>query len=402
MMLIRSCAALLLATLAAHAQSAKPPIWEMENSGTTAGLRGVHAVSGGVVWASGEHGTVLRTEDSGYMWQSCAMPPGAEKLDFRGIWAWDANTAVVMSSGPGDQSRLYKTTDGCSHWTLVYTNPDKDGFWDAMSFTDQDHGTLLGDPVGGSFTLLRTRDAGHHWSRVTTTSSPGLAAQPSEMGAFAASNSSLTLAAQVLNSLDGDNFIYWTATGGKGGAFVLRGQSECDPKAYHHDPEHCSLAWTVTRDPVPLASGNESSGGFSLAVIDGDETIHYGVVVGGNYARPDQREGTAAFWSAATNRWMASTEPPGGYRSAVGIYGDSPISDFPDHATWIAVGPNGSDLSRDNGKTWQPLEHAASAKPGEWNALSLPWVVGPNGRIAKLNSDALPPEAASARSKPAK
>lgn len=76
--------------------------WVLEKSGTTAGLRGIHAVGGGVAWASGTNGTVLRTEDGGYEWQSCAMPPGAEKLDFRGVWAWDDNTAMVMSSGTGD------------------------------------------------------------------------------------------------------------------------------------------------------------------------------------------------------------------------------------------------------------------------------------------------------------
>jgi hypothetical protein len=65
----------------------------------------------------------------------------------------------------------------------------------------------------------------------------------------------------------------------------------------------------------------------------------------------------------------------------------------PDHAIWITVGPNGSDLSRDDGKTWQPIEHAPPdvGKGGEWNALSLPWVVGPNGRIAKLNYEMLQP-----------
>ena len=107
--------------------------WVLEKSGTTAGLRGIHAVGGGVAWASGTNGTVLRTEDGGYEWQSCAMPPGAEKLDFRGIWAWDDQTAIMMSSGPGDASRLYKTTDGCSSWKLLYTNPDRDGFWDAVA-----------------------------------------------------------------------------------------------------------------------------------------------------------------------------------------------------------------------------------------------------------------------------
>jgi hypothetical protein len=45
---------------------------------------------------------------------------------------------------------------------------------------------------------------------------------------------------------------------------------------------------------------------------------------------------------------------------------------------WIAAGTNGSDLSRDGGNSWQPLDH------GNWNALSLPYAVGPEGRIGKL------------------
>src|ERR1700728_2815085 len=83
--------------------------WEAEHSGTNQPLRGIHTAGNGVAWASGARGTVLRTEDSGYVWQRCSMPEDAEKLDFRSIWAWDAQTAIVMSSGPGDQSRLYRT-----------------------------------------------------------------------------------------------------------------------------------------------------------------------------------------------------------------------------------------------------------------------------------------------------
>jgi hypothetical protein len=60
------------------------------------------------------------------------------------------------------------------------------------------------------------------------------------------------------------------------------------------------------------------------------------------------------------------------YRSAVHWYDATTKA-------WITVGTNGSDISRDDGKTWQPLDN------GNWNALSLPFVVGPNGRIARLN-----------------
>ena len=160
---MRFLPALFLATSSlAYAQTSSP--WQLEPSETTADLRGVHAVGGGVVWASGTGGTVLRSQDSGFEWQGCATPPGAEKLDFRAIWAWDDETAFVMSSGPGDQSRLYKTVDGCAHWTLLYMNPDKDGFWDGLVFRTKEEGFLLGDPVGGRFTLLHTVDGGKSWS----------------------------------------------------------------------------------------------------------------------------------------------------------------------------------------------------------------------------------------------
>src|SRR3954451_1178502 len=156
-----SCASLMLvACVCARAQ------WDVETSNTTADLRGIHSIGNGIAWASGTNGTVLRTEDSGYVWQSCTIPPGAERLDFRGIQAFDANTAIVMSSGKGDLSRLYKTVDGCHSWKLVFTNPDAEGFWDAILLNRFDHdGELLGDPVDGHFAFWETADKGQTWVR---------------------------------------------------------------------------------------------------------------------------------------------------------------------------------------------------------------------------------------------
>lgn len=63
---------------AAHSQ------WVIQESNTTADLRGIRAVGGGIAWASGTHGTLLRTVDGGRVWSACATPPEAEQLDFRG------------------------------------------------------------------------------------------------------------------------------------------------------------------------------------------------------------------------------------------------------------------------------------------------------------------------------
>jgi photosystem II stability/assembly factor-like uncharacterized protein len=119
---------------------------------------------------------------------------------------------------------------------------------------------------------------------------------------------------------------------------------------------------------TPLASGNDSSGVFSLEFRDAT----HGVAVGGDYTRPEATQGTAAYSNDGGAHWIAAGKPPHGYRSAVAW--DT------EHKVWIAAGTNGSDISYDDGKTWQWLDS------GNWNALSLPWVVGPHGQIGKLGT----------------
>ncbi len=370
---MRSVLSLLFLPVICLAQTGAP--WQMEPSETTADLRGIHAVGGGVVWASGTGGTVLRSQDSGFEWQQCATPPGAEKLDFRAIWAWDDETAVVMSSGPGVMSRLYKTTDGCAHWRLLHTNPDKEGFWDGMAFYDRRHGFLVGDPVAGSLVLQRTKNGGKTWTPV---SSSGL--DIGKRGLFAGSNSSITLGVTAGENTAGPGNLPWIGTSGPGGALVLSGI--LDLCTMNQSPKQCQRHYAFNHDPVPVNGDTASEGIFSLVYRDNSEGIDSAVAVGGDYTKPDGDTGTAAWWSLSNNRWTAAAKPPSGYRSAVAWDAEDKL--------WITVGPNGSDISRDDGRTWQPLEHAPADTPkgGEWNALSLPWAVGPHGRIGKLNLDA--------------
>ena len=122
--------------------------WQPQTSGTTAGLRGLHAVNSAVVWASGTDGTILRSLNGGALWQPCTVPPNAARLDVRAVWAWDERRALVLSSGPGDLSRLYATSDGCKTWHLLYTNPDTpNGFWDGLVFLNPRDGFIYGDPI---------------------------------------------------------------------------------------------------------------------------------------------------------------------------------------------------------------------------------------------------------------
>jgi len=322
----------------------------MQDSGSTAGLRGIYSVDGTVAWASGTGGTVLRTTDAGAHWQKCTIPDAATDgatLDFRGVQAWDARTAIVMASGPGDKSRLYKTEDGCLAWRLVFANPDKDGFWDSINVADQDNLMILGDPVEGEFSIFSTTDGGKAWDK---THDEGLRSKANE-GAFAASNSAL-----LVNWVDGP------AAFGAGSPTGARLFIECDS---------CKGKTSWTAVPMISFPKAEASGIFSLNYRD----WRLFVAVGGDYTKPNESSGTAAWSADGGQHWTASAKPPHGYRSSV-EWSEAL------HA-WITAGTNGSDISRDDGKTWQPIDD------GNWNALSLPFVVGPNGRIARLNAAAL-------------
>lgn len=321
--------------------------WVAQSSNTTASLRGLDTVSSQIVWASGTKGAWLRTIDGGAHWQTGTVP-GAESLDFRDVEAFDANSAFLLSSGPGAQSRVYQTSDAGRHWTLLFTNPDSNGFFDAISFWGRRHGIVLGDPVDGHFSVFTTDDGGRSWQPHPTP--PAL---PSE-GAFAASGTCLIVRG-ASNA--------WFGTGGPNAARVFRSADR-------------GRTWTVST--TPLSGSAPSAGIFSLALAD---PLH-GVAVGGEYTKPDDRARTVALTNDGGKSWNKAKQELFGYRSAVIFLPNRP-------RTIIAVGANGSDVSSDAGQTWihfstTAFNAVASAPDGST------WAVGPNGRIAKLSEDSLP------------
>ena len=380
--------------------------WTMQESHATADLRGIHFIGNGVAWASGTNGTVLRTIDGGTTWQTCSLPPAAEALDFRGIQAFDADTAVVMSSGKGNLSRLYKTPDACKSWKLVFTNPDKDGFWDAIEarVTEAGSGDVCraGSVITGAILGDPAIHKSNQWDTTTALSfyladfeigitcsedklSPSAASifsNPAE-AAFAASNS-------VLKRLGPDT--YWLAVGTRLIQYSVGYTipSRLDAESF------CDIG-------IPLRRRSTSAGVFSLAIrpdsVAPQKSTKLGgfhwkapscqkadmVVVGGDYTAINDQQGTAAF-TGGTNKFQVSQTTPHGFRSAVAY--DAATK------TWITVGPNGTDISTDDGRNWRSLKPASIDAPDadrNWNALSLPFAVGPKGRIGKIRTEVLKP-----------
>lgn len=330
---ILSAAALLAASVATQ-----PLQWTPQLTSVDARLRGVSAVSDRVAWASGT-GTVLRTTNGGDAW-TAVPPPNAQSLDFRDIDAFSDKVAYVLSIGNGEASRIYKTTDGGSSWTLQLANKDPRVFLDAMAFWGPNQGVAFSDSIDGQFVIFMTAD-GRTWQRIGADRLP---AALSNEGAYAASGTNVAIV--------GDHV--WIGTTA---SRVL------------HSPDR-GRTWTVAQTPIPTS---ESAGIFSIAFRD---ALH-GVAVGGDYKQETDAVDNVATTADGGKTWTLG-KSLSGYRSVVAF---APRS----KSSWIAVGPRGADISRDDGRTWRPFTgagfHAFAFAPRS----DVGWGVGERGSVGRLH-----------------
>lgn len=346
-------AALMFATGVACAEVRITP----QDSGVKVRLRGISAVSADIAWASGREGTVLRTIDGGKHWQTIKVPDAGE-LDFRDVEGFDADAAVVLSIGPGEASRVYRTEDSGKSWKLTLQNKDPRAFFDCMAF-DGEHGWMLGDPVDGRFQVYSTSDAGRTWQL--------LADGPKAMQGEAAFAASGTCIAKVPKAVV-------VGTGGK----VSRIH-------YLHDQ---GKKWSVISSRI--SEGTESAGVFSISsfepnailAVGGDyrkervssETKKFSFAVADNFTKQKDSGKTADVEFALLDFGQRFAEVRG-YRSGAACAAiDS------SNRTCIAVGPSGADALKR--KTWEPVSEIG------YDAIDLAghigWASGDAGRIARI------------------
>jgi photosystem II stability/assembly factor-like uncharacterized protein len=315
--------------------------WQLTPTGSTASLRGLSAVSEQVAWASGSAGTVLRTTNKGSSWQSVG-PPGTEALQFRDIEAFDQRTAVILSIGEtADAFRIYRTMNAGQTWSLVFQNTEPTAFYDCMAFFDKHRGLALSDPINGRFRILATADGGQSWQVVAADMPPALAGE----FAFAASGQCITTAGE------GDA---WFGTGGDAVARVFHSSDR-------------GQTWTVSA--TPMLSG-PTAGINALAFRD----VENGLAAGGDFATPTVAPDSLALSDDGGDSWELVADAPNQYRSG---------------ATWVTgreaiiVGPTGSDVSFDQGRSWQSFDN------GSFHTVDCAgghacWASGAQGRVAYL------------------
>lgn len=301
-----------------------------QESGVKVRLRGISAVSTDVAWASGREGTVLRTVDGGKRWQVFKVR-GAEALDFRDVEGFDAESAVVLSIGTGETSRVYRTEDAGKTWALTLQNRDPHGFFDCMAF-EGERGWMLGDPVDGRFQIHETNDGGRSWRLLAD----GPKAVEGE-AAFAASGTCIAVTDRTIA----------IATGGQ--------------TARAHVRNAINKQWVASK-PARIEKGSPR-GLFSIA-----RSGRKALMVGGDYEKT-----TATGLSATLSKTgLKQGKPPRGYRSGVACANDA--------LPCIATGPSGTDLWY--GRNWSVISDQG------YDAIDLVdgvgWASGDAGRLARI------------------
>lgn len=328
-------------TLVPAAVAADDVRWVDVGTGTKEQYRALDAVQRRVAWVAGEEGGILRTRDGGRTWKDLS-PSRFADLTFRDIEVTGPGRASVLAIGSGTASRIFTTRDGGRSWTRAFINRDPGAFYNCMDFWPGGRrGLAVSDPVNGKFRILRTTDGGKSWSVVPPRGMPE--AVEGEYN-FAASGTCLV-------------------TKGKSRAYMGSGGAA---SRVFRSPDG-GRTWRVNDAPVPPA---EAGGVFSVAF----RSLRRGVVVGGDFTAPEARPVTGI--TRSFGRHWTRTGRTHGYRSGVTFLPGRP-------RVVIAVGPTGTDLSKDGGRTWALVDRTAF-DGAQCTAAGACWASGPDGGVGRL------------------
>lgn len=242
--------------------------WSAQNSGTFVNLISVSAVSELTGWVAGIGGIVRKTVNGGLTWTNGNLSPSVLNSDIYNIFAWSVNDAICTATP--DNTYIYKTSNGGSTWTQVYTLSG--GFINALQMISSSEGYGVGDPVGGKWTIVKTTDGGNTWVRMAT--------EPSVLNTDAGWNNSL--------SIDGSNI--WFGTNGT--------------KVYHSTD--LGLTWTFgvttgTSNSYALHFNNITTGligGSAMLMSTNGGTSYSGVTAPGTIGNINGIGGDGTDWWA--------------------------------------------------------------------------------------------------------
>jgi len=222
----------------------------------------------------------------------------------------------------------------------TYESDFAEAFLDGLAFWENGNGLAFGDPLDGFHYVLKTNDKGKSWNRIPENKLP--AALEIEAG-FAASGTSIVCV--------GDGVAYIGLGGTK--ARVLK-------------TEDYGESWVVLE--TPMLHGTGGKGIYAMAFKDELN----GVAVGGNWENTSC-DSSKIFTTDGGASWQLALGIQE-YRSCVMHYKNK---------IYIATGTSGTDISYDNGQSWELLD-SIGFNALQFNKQGLGLGIGNKGVIKKL------------------
>ncbi len=286
--------------------------FEEIDSHTQSSFRALSVIDDLHAWVCGSKGWYGRTRDGGQNWEFDQLELFKE-LDFRTLYALDPFNAIVVNAG--SPTYILRTSDGGENWLPVYQNAHEDIFLDGIDFWDDLNGIIYGDPIDGKMTILRTFDGGYTWIPLEEVLRPDL--------------------------VDGEASFAASGTGircfGNNSAAIISGGKV----SRIHISSDRGQSWKSSE--LPIIQGQSSEGAYSIAISNTSQMI----IVGGDYSK-EEAVGDHVFLSNnGGKKWKKPSIETLGYRECV---------EYLDENSLITTGPSGTEISNDNGETWQAVQ----------------------------------------------
>jgi len=297
---------------------------------------------------------------------------------------------VVWASG--QRGTVLRTVDAGAHWTHD-TIPGA-GALDLRAIAATSATTAHAISIADSSRIYRTTDGGRSWSRRWSATRKG-----TFLDAIRFWDAQHGIA--MSDPVDGRFLLLTTSDGGDSWQEVPpeRVPAALEGEGGFAASGTCLAVWGSTH--VWIASGGAAKARVYHSADRGRTwTVHdtplragiasagifsiafrdarNGVIAGGDYQKPELAGRNVAFTSDGGVSWtlVDSAASPAGYRSAVTfVPGARGVS-------LVAVGLTGTDDSRDSARTWTRVDSTAY-NSAAFASEAFGWAVGPKGRIAR-------------------
>lgn len=134
--------------------------WVELNSGVSAKLNSISSIKDITTWVCGNNGTIIKSTNMGDSWSDGNLSGIPPAVTLNHIYSLN-HDLVFCAGNDGSTTCLYKTVNSGISWNIV--KQQSNGRFNAIHFIDNSTGILIGDPVGGRWSIWKTINGGSTW-----------------------------------------------------------------------------------------------------------------------------------------------------------------------------------------------------------------------------------------------